>query len=1050
MNETDMVAVVDKMQAYVELAETEIAKRKMQCKLLEDELHTSRRLLQSVQKKLRETEAIVCRQQSVKRVSQFKMQKIESGGRLLVRMATEEAPYVEGSQRIACQRKGCYRLDRLYLPDGGYEEVHSECQCAGLQKNVFLQETTGPYGLYSVVLSKCEPCPSPTFLETEVADIVSDPAQTMLDLWDSWTDMQQMYNRRERRIAKQRHRRVKKAAHEAFGTNTIPEDSTLFQAVCGFMVGSQEGFDENKWFVADYVKRLNNTDNERKTARSTKCGRKELLSQIVTFMYNGEVAKQIEENVIRKKRFSTVKLARVSDMNSSFNPSALGAIARCEGGKAKGEVGLLCGESTLRRCMDQVFQLAQQLGFYLLPLEHAGSVWCWGDSTGPLITAIHRYVKTIYYDACCDSVNKDAPWIVPITGDGVRTSQRGTVVTVLGPKMADRRLVKQEQTGKTMCQSSDMYTPAVAGFMDEAQLMPWFHRLVAEFMRIEEQKYCLVNGKKYTVYIHISVIADLSFLHKYTERGGGSHTSNCFCMLCGALRNFRHLGYPGGCWDCRARGKVYGEDGVQICPHYDACTEEFLAWQRERYSELCKLVPEFPLSSLPVWEDVAQLREECLKRCVGPLAGWRSKISKKSGKGTMTAMELSDWIMRATRDDATLSNSQTTGVMFCPIHVVQASLTTRKVQYSTKTDGRTLRLQLRGILQLEQEHSRMTMHMKDERFSATHASLSTISVKRIILCLLHLPMRTHEKVITLLLQHACQHRLPKNSTPILEEMVAIIRSLAKLKGTWTYKWNKSSTSVEKVKLHWDQSKHIFKEKNMGALKRLVELAIQPSEQADWVLFLQQYITFIDLLTVSRDYTDEDIALLEKYQNETYRLLKAHCGGKDAITNYFHYLGVGHVLWMCRRYGNIWRYRNEGAEAWNKNLSKRCNMFNSSGNRGNIKGSGNVLPFEVLGKWMGRYAMWQLDLANDLFVSKVGPLGKTEVCYDANTEIWQYISDSEEDEEDDPYSCEDIDSGDEDSSDSDLEAIIHEDELQCVLERVQDTRHGMRERPVYVE
>jgi hypothetical protein len=115
--------------------------------------------------------------------------------------------------------------------------------------------------------------------------------------------------------------------------------------------------------------------------------RNERLSQIVIFMYNGEVAKQIMYNgaKMRKKRFSTVKLARVSDMNSSFNPSALGAIASCEGGKAKGEVGLLCGESALRRCMNQVLQLAQQLGFYLLPLDHnAESVWCWGDSTGPL------------------------------------------------------------------------------------------------------------------------------------------------------------------------------------------------------------------------------------------------------------------------------------------------------------------------------------------------------------------------------------------------------------------------------------------------------------------------------------------------------------------------------------------------------------------------------------------------------------------------------------------------------------------------------------------
>jgi hypothetical protein len=51
-------------------------------------------------------------------------------------------------------------------------------------------------------------------------------------------------------------------------------------------------------------------------------------------------------------------------------------------------------------------------------------------------------------------------------------------VTVLGVKMADGRLVQQEKTGKTMNQSSDMYTPIVAGFADEAARMPYFHLCV--------------------------------------------------------------------------------------------------------------------------------------------------------------------------------------------------------------------------------------------------------------------------------------------------------------------------------------------------------------------------------------------------------------------------------------------------------------------------------------------------------------------------------------------------------------------------------------------
>jgi hypothetical protein len=32
---------------------------------------------------------------------------------------------------------------------------------------------------------------------------------------------------------------------------------------------------------------------------------------------------------------------------------------------------------------------------------------------------------------------------------------------------------------------------------------------------------------------------------------------------------------------------------------------------------------------------------------------------------------------------------------------------------------------------------------------------------------------------------------------------------------------------------------------------------------------------------------------------------AHCGGKSAVTNYFHYIGSGHVVWMCSLYGNIY-------------------------------------------------------------------------------------------------------------------------------------------------
>ena len=117
---------------------------------------------------------------------------------------------------------------------------------------------------------------------------------------------EEIYKRRERRTAKKSRTRVKNAVREAFGTFVISEESTLFQAVCGFIEGSQNGEEDNRLFVADYIQRLNKTEQVRMVIRATKAGRKDLLSQMVMSLFDGDVAKQLERNVIRKKRFSTV------------------------------------------------------------------------------------------------------------------------------------------------------------------------------------------------------------------------------------------------------------------------------------------------------------------------------------------------------------------------------------------------------------------------------------------------------------------------------------------------------------------------------------------------------------------------------------------------------------------------------------------------------------------------------------------------------------------------------------------------------------------------
>ncbi len=103
------------------------------------------------------------------------------------------------------------------------------------------------------------------------------------------------------------------------------------------------------------------------------------------------------------------------------------------------------------------------------------------------------------------------------------------------------------------------------------------------------------------------------------------------------------------------------------------------------------------------------------------------------------------------------------------------------------------------------------------------------------------------------------------------------------------------------------------------------------------------------------------------------------------------------------------------------------------------------PFEVLGKWMSRYAMWQLELANQLFIANGGKLGPSEIVYDVDQEIWEYTCENEMDEDDDQYSVTSVSSG---SDGDDLEALLPVELEQCVNDLHEDTsaeRYKFRKR-----
>ena len=213
--------------------------------------------------------------------------------------------------------------------------------------------------------------------------------------------------------------------------------------------------------------------------------------------------------------------------------------------------------------------------------------------------------------------------------------------------------------------------------------------------------------------------------------------------------------------------------------------------------------------------------------------------------------------------------------------------------------------------------------------------------------------------------------------PALSELSDIIRTLGSLGETWTHQWDDTNTKALKgIKLPYDQSKRIFQVANLPSLRMAVEVAVPSSREEHrkaWMQFLEDYVHVITGLTQSEEFTTDTLNALQIRIDKCYRTLLQVAGIK-ACTNYFHYLGSGHIVWLTKKYGNLWRFRNEGAESQNGTLSLRYNKFNNrGGNKGNNKNkemNGKCLPFQVLGAWMARLSMWHLGLGDALFTSEI--------------------------------------------------------------------------------
>lgn len=283
----------------------------------------------------------------------------------------------------------------------------------------------------------------------------------------------------------------------------------------------------------------------------------------------------------------------------------------------------------------------------------------------------------------------------------------------------------------------------------------------------------------------------------------------------------------------------------------------------------------------------------------------------------------------------------------------------------------SLRTILIRRLRDEEELERLTMYARDRRFM-DDVNRPKWEPNRILIDMLHCLMRMHEKVLFLIYFAAMKSLsgTPEKLLESLDSLSAKTRVIAKLPPKWTHtldKDKKGNTKLLPFKMNYDTSKKIFNMKTLPGLYELIDIAVVSEEDnKSWRAFIVSYLNCMDKVTSSKEYTPKDVDELDVLCKKMYHLLVTTIGGLEACTNYFHIIGSGHVVWMAREYGNLWRYRNEGVEAFNKIVSLRYNKFNKRGGYKKTRAGDEkrkCKEFWSLGQWLGRWSLWHLGYAD---------------------------------------------------------------------------------------
>jgi hypothetical protein len=240
---------------------------------------------------------------------------------------------------------------------------------------------------------------------------------------------------------------------------------------------------------------------------------------------------------------------------------------------------------------------------------------------------------------------------------------------------------------------------------------------------------------------------------------------------------------------------------------------------------------------------------------------------------------------------------------------------------------------------------------------------------QVIPCILHHNNRTTEKILQLLLKIALRQNSDRMKEVIKEIEDVVNRHVIgrseiheKDDGGWHVPMSEDRKSLGDVNLS-NSTARLFVKKFEAVVE--VCLCHETSEfmKSEWIKIVCEFRQVAQWLDSREQFNFDKVAA---FQLDVDNFCQSYFNmvGRDGMTNYFHLLYAGHYSYFLLKYGNLYRYSQQGWENVNSVL-KRSFHNNTQKGGGRAGGSSKLTPVFMR---ISRGMLWRYGYLDGLFES----------------------------------------------------------------------------------